>query len=554
MSTKRLLRKKQRVYNKAKQSKKQNHWIEFHNLRKTCQKRSNQDYFKYINGLIDPAEDTTKKNLWSYIKSKRNESFGVAPLKSNGQIHIRPEAKAEALNAQFCSVFTKENVDHIPDKGPSPHPSMPKISISTNGIEKQLKHLNPKKASGPDGITCRFLKDYAKELSPILSYIYQQSLDSSQVPKDWRNAQVVPLFKKEDRSKPVNYRPVSLTAVCCKVLEHVIVSNMMTHLDKHNILTDYQHGFRRSRSCETQLFLTVNDLAFALHKAQQVDMAVLDFSKAFDKVPHRRLVKKLDFYGIRGGTNQWIANFLHGRLQRVVVDGSVSSEERVVSGVPQGSVLGPVLFLVYINDTVDGIGSNIRLFADDCILYRTIKTPEDHQALQHDLNTLHKWSVDWQMAFNVKKCFSLSVTKKRKHKSQFTYSMGGENMASTSSTTYLGVTINKSLDWSEHIDSITKKANRILGLLRRNLQKAPREVKTAAYKALVRPRLEYCASVWSPHQENQKNKLEMVQRRAARFVLNKPHRLTDPAADSVSDMLKQLEWESLALKTKSWSK
>ena len=171
----------------------------------------------------------------------------------------------------------------------------------------------------------------------------------------------------------------------------------MDHLDTHSILTDCQHGFRQRRSCESQLFITTHDLATALNNGKQVDMAVLDFSKAFDKVPHIRLLDKLRYYGIGGKINNWIRNFLACRKQRVVVDGVSSSQANVLSGVPQGSVLGPTLFLVYINDITDGITSKMRLFADDCIVYQEISTAQDQQSLLVDLDKLHHWSLKWQI-------------------------------------------------------------------------------------------------------------------------------------------------------------
>ena len=493
--------------------------------------------------MIDPSEDKTKKKLWSYLKHKRQDSFGISTLKANGQIHTSPEAKATALNDQFVSVFTAEQTDTVPDLGSSPFPDMPTINITANGVHKCLKNLKVNKATGPDDISARVLKECAAELAPMLSFIFQQSIKCGEVPHDWRRANVVPIFKKGDRAKPSNYRPVSLTAISCKIVEHIIVSNMMDHLDANNILADNQHGFRRRRSCETQLFITTHDLATAINNKQQVDMAVLDFSKAFDKVPHLRLVSKLKYYGIRSEVNTWIKNFLKDRKQKVVVDGVSSPEAAVASGVPQGSVLGPVLFLVYINDIIKDITSNIRLFADDCLIYRVINTKSDHQALQEDLNRLYNWSKSWQMAFNVSKCFSMSITNARLHKSEWTYSMGGQNIEEVEDTPYLGIHLNKSLKWNNHINIITAKANRILGLLRRNMRHTPRAVKETAYNTLVRPRLEYCSAIWSPYTAELKFQLEKVQRGAARFVLGRPYQRG--STESVAEMLRELRWETL---------
>ena len=210
----------------------------------------------------------------------------------------------------------------------------------------------------------------------------------------------------------------------------------------------------------------------------------MDFSKAFDKVPHRRLQYKLDWYGIRGSTHNWIQHFLQGRSQRVVSEGSQSSPHPVLSGVPQGTVLGPILFLIYINDLPDeAINSTIRLFADDCILYHSIKTEHDSTLLQTDLNSIAHWELTWQMKFNIDKCYTMQVGRKR-HKILNTYTLHDHPLPITVSAKYLGITISNDLKWSKHVSNITSKANSTLGILRRNLRLSSHTVKTHAYQAL----------------------------------------------------------------------
>ena len=215
----------------------------------------------------------------------------------------------------------------------------------------------------------------------------------------------VQYIKKVKKGLPENYRPVSLTAIPCKLFEHILVSQIWSHLNKYGIITNKQHGFRTGMSCETQLVEVLEDWTKVMSKGSgQIDAIVLDFSKAFDVVPHHRLLKKLDSYGISGNTNKWIQGFLTSRTHEVVVNGTKSATHKVTSGVPQGTVLGPLLFLTYINDIENGLDSTIRLFADDSAIYRQINTIQDAILLQRDLFKLQEWANTWQMSFNVKKC------------------------------------------------------------------------------------------------------------------------------------------------------
>ena len=326
-------------------------------------------------------------------------------------------------------------------------------------------------------------------------------------------------------------------------MEHVVLSNLASHLCDLGILVRNQHGFRSGLSCETQLVEAIHDWTSVLDVTGQVDMVLLDFSKAFDKVPHQRLLYKLDFYGIRGKNYQWIKSFLTDRRQRCVVNGTASDWCSVTSGVPQGSVLGPALFLIFINDIIDNISSEVRLFADDTVIYRSINSDADHKILQNDLNTLFNWSATWQMSFNVQKCFVLSVTRRTKHKSYFEYSMGGQALPIISSSKYLGVVLSDSMKWSEHVNNITTSSRQTLGMLQRNLSNCSQNVRKTAYETLVRPKLEYSSPAWNPYLDKDVTKLESVQRRAARFVFKNYSQFA-----SVTPMISDLGWDSLEIR------
>ena len=417
---------------------------------------------------------------------------------------------------------------------------MPEIKVTREGVLKLLRDLKENKASGPDNIPPRVLKVAAEPISSCLQVLFNTSLATGQVPEDWKMANITPVFKKGERFKASNYRPVSLTCICSKIMEHIIVSQVMNHFDEQQILADCQHGFRERRSCETQLINLTQELHQNLEDREQVDMVVLDFSKAFDKVPHRRLMKKLWNYGVRGSTHQWIQSFLIGRQQRVIVDGETSDWVPVESGVPQGTVLGPILFLTYINDLPKSVTSKVRLFADDCVMYRTVANEDDCSLLQEDLRNLEEWEKRWCMSFNPDKCNTISITRKR-NRINHQYTLHSKTLENVDSATYLGVELSNDLTWSKHINKTTMKANRKLAFIRRNIRINNTKVKETAYKGLVRPNLEYSATIWDPHQKKYINQLEMVQRRAARFVMGRYHNTS-----SVTEMMDTLKWESLA--------
>jgi len=313
-------------------------------------------------------------------------------------------------------------------------------------------------------------------------------------------------------------------------------------LASNNIIIENQHGFREKLSCETQLIQSINDWAQTLDHTGQTDVILLDFSKAFDTVAHNRLLSKLKYYGIDGSTSRWIKSFLSNRKQKVFVNGSSSLESDVISGVPQGSVLGPTLFLLYINDITDGLESPIKLFADDSILYRDIRGQADQGTLQGDLNKVFQWSEKWQMSFNVSKCFHLPITRKTRP-IKTSYTMDNQLVSKVQDNKYLGVTIDHNLKWTNHCQKISAKARSTLGIVRRSLHSTSQEVKSRAYQALVRPQLEYAAAAWNPYTKKDTDILQKVQNAAARFVTSDYSRFS-----SVSAMQKSLGWDSLAVR------
>lgn len=341
---------------------------------------------------------------------------------------------------------------------------------------------------------------------------------------EWKVGKVIPIHKSGNKHSPLHYRPISLTSIPCKILEHILASHLAMLLESHSYFAPSQHGFRKSYSCETQLTLFVHKLTTILDNRSLADCIFLDFSKAFDKVCHKLLIYKLRLLNLDPCILIWIESFLANRSQFVSANGANSEECTVHSGVPQGSVLGPLLFLIYFNDLPSCISSSVHLFADDCVIFREITGPNDAALLQADINAVFEWCNTWLMELNTKKGKFMRVS--RKITSLPIYHLNNVLLDSVSSYKYLGVHISSNLPWDTHISHVVCNANRMLGYFRRNFAKSPSSLKLMLYKTLIRPKLEYAASVWDPHHNNLVHSLEMVQNNSVRFILSNYNRIS----------------------------
>ena len=356
------------------------------------------------------------KPFWDYIHSQsKNHSPIPNLIKPDGTQTNTDEEKCKTLNSFFASVFTKDDTSSTPPPLPTRNhdTKLEEIVCSESEVLDKLVKLKVNKAPGPDNIHPLLLKHIAPIISYPLSCIYNKSLSEGKLPDDWKFAVITALHKKGDKTNPNNYRPVSLTSILCKVLESIIRDKIENHLKINNLLSSNQYGFRSGRSCNTQLLDALDTWTKCLNEGDDVDIILLDFSKAFDSVSHPRLISKLESYGITGKLQNWIKNFLSERKQAVKIKQTLSTTEDVLSGVPQGSVLGPTLFLLFINDLPDVVNCHVKIFADDTKLFQPIKSPSDIEKLQNDLNSLHLWSKTWGLNFNTAKCVHLHVGKKQ---------------------------------------------------------------------------------------------------------------------------------------------
>ena len=313
----------------------------------------------------------------------------------------------------------------------------------------------------------------------------------------------------------LDYRPVSLTSQVCKILERILYRGISDHLSRYNLINGTQHGFLKGKSCLTNLLCFLEVLTKHLDSGIAVDVVYLDFAKAFDKVPHQRLSRKIRAHGICGYIAAWIDAWLRDRSQRVVLNGEASTWKPVLSGVPQGSVLGPLLFLIYLNDIDMGINNTIFKFADDTKLMAPIDSLNDMASLQSDLNKLFDWSTEWQMLFNIDKCKLIHFGR---NNDSHCYKINNKELSSVDYEKDLGVIIHRGLKPEIHIADKVKKANMTLGMINRAFEYKSKDMMLQLYKTLVRPHLDYAAPAWSPHLKKDILLIEKVQRRFTRMI------------------------------------
>jgi ribonuclease P/MRP protein subunit RPP40 len=462
------------------------------------------------------------KSFYAYVRSKTSVKEVVGPLRDReGKLVTESEGMCGLLNDFFASVFTNERQDEeLPEvEARFSHDSccmLDHMDLTEKMVVSRIRKLKVGKAPGIDGIVPKVLVECADVLGKPLWIIYNLSLRTGKVPVEWKRANVTAIFKKGSKEVAGNYRPVSLTTHVCKVLEALVKDVIIAHLQKYNLINDSQHGFVKGRSCLTNLLGFFEDITAMVDKGEPVDVIYLDFQKAFDKVPHRRLMKKVSAMGIGGEIYNWIEDWLRDRKQRVCLTGSSSGWANVSSGVPQGSVLGPLLFLIYINDIDNGIASKILKFADDTKLYRQVGTAEDIANLRSDLGKLVGWSKEWLMLFNVEKCKVMHIGVGN---GKAGYKMDGVQLQEVHEEMDLGVLVQDNLKCAQQCAKVVGKANRVLGMIKRTFKNFSSNVVMKLYKCLIRPRLEYAVQAWRPYLQKDIDLIEGVQRRATKLVV-----------------------------------
>ena len=532
------VRQKQRLWNNYKQTKEYTAFLAYKKIEKQLHKQIRKAKKKLERKL---AMSKNKRSFSSYVKSRTKTQSTVGPLiGQDGKLTNDDEEMAVILNKFFSSVFSDEGNTPVPSLNNLPTvTSLDNLAFTESKVKIKIDKLNPSSSPGPDGITARVLKEMRDIIALPLSLIFTKSLQEGAVSQIWKQANINPIFKKGVKGKPGNYRPVSLTSIVCKLMESILRDGITEHLTSNNLINNSQHGFMKNRSCLTNLLEFLEKVTDAVDQGFNMDIIYLDFAKAFDKVPRLRLLEKLRAHSIGGNIYRWCSEWLLGRTQRVVLNGKSSGWCPVLSGVPQGSVLGPVMFVIFIND-IDGAVEDITIikkFADDTKIGQIIKVEQDDcLKLQTALDNLSNWAKTWGMAFNHEKCHVMHVGRLNP---SHNYTMDGHELDKISWEKDIGVIIHDSLKPSQQCAESARKARGVLSQIKHAFHFRDRVVLVNLYKIYVRPHLEFSVPAWAPWSEGDSEVLEKVQKQLVSMI-------SGLAGKTYEEKLVELKLQSLA--------
>ena len=459
------------------------------------------------------------KLFYTQINRARKTRDKVAPLHGEHGTVIDPREKAEILNKYYAEVFTRSEIEP-PEPRQRNVKKLESIDITKGKVEEVITLLKEDSAPGPDGLPPRLFRELKDELSAPLTTLFRASIKARKIPDEWREATVTPIYKqKVSKSEPGNYRPVSLTNVAGKLMERIVKNELSAHVENNKLMSDSQHGFRAGRSVQTNMVDFNNTTTKWMDEGRSFDVIFLDFAKAFDKVCHRRLLVKLEEWGILGDVLGWIKDWLSGRKQKVRVDGEMSGWEDVISSVLQGSVLGGILFNIFIDDIdeaiVEQILTAIAKFADDTKVAKVVETEEDSKEMQRIIDKLARWAKTWEMKFNADKCKVMHFGIRNPRAK---YVMDGVELGVTTEERDLGIRVTDTLKPARQCAVAAKAANFALSQLQRSFHFRRKRDLVPLFKTFVRPKLEFGVAAWSPWTEVDVKELERVQERLVRML------------------------------------
>ena len=524
-SLRRLIRKRRRAHSRAKKTNKPAHWQQYRSIRNLCVSETRNAKLIYYEKLTSKLANAniTPNVWWKTLNSiiRDNNKCSEYPPLVNNDVEVSDDfEKAELFNNYFNFISSVDDSNaQLPPEDTTAEHNLSDIFITDDDVKDVLSLLNTSKATGPDLINPRLLKEASDQLCKPLARLYNLSLRKAIFPDDWKIANVIPVFKSGDRFDFRNYRPISLLSNIGKCMEKCIFKYIHNFLVLYKIITSHQSGFRPKDSTVYQLLCLASDFYRALDMGKEIRIVFCDISKAFDKVWHKGLLFKLRKIGIDSNLLLWFENYLSNRQQQVVINGKVSTLLTVGAGVPQGSILGPLLFLIYINDLVDDIESCIKLFADDTSLYVIVDSEfEASVQLNRDLDKISEWANQWLVNFNPNKTESMIISKRLANTYHPPLFMNNVQIREVEHHKHLGVTISDNFSWNTHVEDIVLKASARLNMMRRVKYLLDRYTLERVYLSFIRPLLEYADSVWDNIPAYISDTLENIQLEAARIA------------------------------------
>ena len=483
--------------------------------------REAKQRYKMLTGDRLKEAGTSNSKKWSKLvklATGTNKQSRIPTLVKDDKLISDAVGKAHVFNEIFSSVSQIDDAGtQPPHLGTSGVNNLMNVKFRHKDVTNRLRKLDISKSTGPDGISARVLKECASELAPSISKLFSMSFRTGKLPDEWKSSNVCPVYKKGSKSAPENYRPISLLCIVSKVMEGIINRKLRNYLVNNGKIHDHQFGFRPKNSALDALTLATQKWQDALDKKKEVRVVSLDISRAFDKVWHPGLIEKLKAAGISGNLLDWLVNFVSGRSQRVVVDGSVSNPLSVGAGVPQGSILGPTLFLLFINDLRTVLKNEVIMFADDTTLFSVVDAKRDRDAIANSLNEdlleVERWAKKWFVTFNASKTQSLIISRCKDQDCHPPLFFLGSQLEDVNDIKFLGLTINKRLNWSNHILSLSKKAGRRTGLLKKASHVLPQSLLTQYYKQSVRSIMEQYSPIWCGSSQRDLHSLDSIQKK-----------------------------------------
>ena len=505
-----LKRGKHRAYSKEKKRILEIKILESENqLMESRRKEKLENEKRCIDCMIE-----NPRMIYSFVNKQRNRRNEIGPFNVDGKLIYDGKDICNTLKTEYSSQMSeksdKEN-RHIFDE--FNEDDLTDIEFNKKSIEDAISELNENSSGGPDGLPAIFLKKTKESISTPLALLLRKSIDEEKIPEIYKLAYVTPIHKGGSRLKPEQYRPVSLTSHIMKVFERVIKKKIMVHLIKNNKLNKGQHGFVTGRSTQTQLLAHYNDIYETMMEGKRLDTIFLDFAKAFDKVDHDILLEKVRKHKISGKLGKWIREFLRDRKFRVTANNCISEEADVVSGVPQGTVLAALLFLIMISDIDEKVKFCIvRSFADDTRINKKVNNSEDIEMMQCDLEEVYKWARINKMEFNTKKFEQISHGKINNLELKSYKASSGDPIEIKNTVKDLGILATNDLMFKEHMNKIINSCKIVMGMLLRTFSTRERDPMIKMYNTYVKSKIEYCCIVWSPNQQGFINELEKIQK------------------------------------------